>query len=166
MMDDGKRRHAPATLRNRDPILAALKGHLPERGTVLEVASGNGRLALRGGKFGAFVACSNYPECKFTRKFGQGGDAATASSEPADLGEGIMLKTGRFGPYVTDGTTNASLPKGADPAKLTMEEAVELLKAREGVAPKKGGARGRECRGRNRIVERMEKTRAAAHGLR
>src|SRR4028119_622008 len=33
-----------------------------------------GKLALRGGKFGAFVACSNYPECKFTRKFGQGGE--------------------------------------------------------------------------------------------
>ena len=32
-----------------------------------------GRLALRGGRFGAFVACSNYPECKFTRKFGQPG---------------------------------------------------------------------------------------------
>ena len=31
-------------------------------------ACGNGRLALRGGKFGAFVACSNYPECKFTRQ--------------------------------------------------------------------------------------------------
>ena len=37
---------------------------------------GNGRLALRGGKFGAFVACSNYPECKYTRQFGQGGDGA------------------------------------------------------------------------------------------
>ena len=36
-------------------------------------ACGNGRLALRGGKFGAFVACSNYPECRYTQKFGQGG---------------------------------------------------------------------------------------------
>jgi DNA topoisomerase-1 len=58
-------------------------------------------------------------------------------------GAQVQLLAGRYGPYVTDGTTNASLPKGADPAKLTMEEAVELLKAREGVAPKKGGARGR-----------------------
>ena len=33
---------------------------------------GEGRLGLRGGKFGAFVACSNYPECKFTRRFGDG----------------------------------------------------------------------------------------------
>src|SRR3954466_11875457 len=34
---------------------------------------GTGQLALRGGKFGAFVACSNYPDCKFTRRFGQPG---------------------------------------------------------------------------------------------
>lgn len=44
-MDDDKRRHAPATLRNRDAILAALRRHLPERGTVLEVASGTGEHA-------------------------------------------------------------------------------------------------------------------------
>jgi SAM-dependent methyltransferase len=44
--DDDRRRHAPATLRNRDPILAALKKHLPERGTVLEVASGTGEHAV------------------------------------------------------------------------------------------------------------------------
>ena len=43
--DDDRRRHAPATLRNRDPILSALKRHLPERGTVLEVASGTGEHA-------------------------------------------------------------------------------------------------------------------------
>jgi DNA topoisomerase-1 len=47
-------------------------------------ACGEGRLALRGGKFGAFVACSNYPECKFTRRFGQGGeDAARLMPAPA-----------------------------------------------------------------------------------
>ncbi len=44
-MDDDKRRHAPATLRNRDAILAALQRHLPARGTVLEVASGTGEHA-------------------------------------------------------------------------------------------------------------------------
>jgi DNA topoisomerase-1 len=63
---------------------------------------GNGRLSLRGGKFGAFVACSNYPDCKYTQKFGQGGDQAQ-SEGPADLGDGITLKTGRFGPYVERG---------------------------------------------------------------
>jgi SAM-dependent methyltransferase len=43
---DGKRRHAPAALRNREPILAALKRHLPARGAVLEVASGTGEHAV------------------------------------------------------------------------------------------------------------------------
>jgi DNA topoisomerase-1 len=67
---------------------------------------------------------------------------AALGAHPAS-GAQVQLLAGRYGPYVTDGTTNASLPKGADPAKLTMEEAVELLKAREGIAPKKGAARGR-----------------------
>jgi len=44
---------------------------------------------------------------------------------------------GRYGPYVTDGTTNASLSKDEDPAQLSMDRAVELLAAREGVPKKK-----------------------------
>ncbi len=44
--DDDARRHAPATARNRDPILAALRRHLPARGVVLEVASGTGEHAV------------------------------------------------------------------------------------------------------------------------
>jgi DNA topoisomerase-1 len=87
-------------------------------------ACGNGWLALRGGKFGAFVACSNYPECKFTRKFGQGGDAAGSSGEPTDLGEGIMLKSGRFGPYVEQGEKRASIPKDVT---VDLEWAQKLL---------------------------------------
>ena len=71
---------------------------------------GNGRLSLRGGKFGAFVACSNYPDCKYTQKFGQGGDQAQ-SDGPAELGDGILLKTGRFGPYVERGDKRASIPE-------------------------------------------------------
>jgi DNA topoisomerase-1 len=90
-------------------------------------ACGNGRLSLRGGKYGAFVACSNYPECKFTQKFGQTGEAATASAEPADLGDGIELKTGRFGPYVEKDGKRTSIPKDVPVDGLTAEMAAKLL---------------------------------------
>jgi len=54
----------------------------------------------------------------------------------------IQLKAGRYGPYVTDGTTNASLPQGGDPETLTLEEAVSLLQARAAKGPAKGRRRG------------------------
>jgi DNA topoisomerase-1 len=87
---------------------------------------GNGRLSLRGGKFGAFVACSNYPECRYTQKFGQGGDQAQ-SEGPTDLGGGIMLKSGRFGPYVERGDKRASIPKDVPLEDVNAEVAERLL---------------------------------------
>ena len=100
---------------------------------------GNGRLSLRGGKFGAFVACSNYPECRYTQKFGQGGDQAQ-SDGPTDLGDGIMLKSGRFGPYVERGDKRASIPKDVPLEDVTPEVAERLLSLpREiGVHPETG----------------------------
>jgi DNA topoisomerase-1 len=53
----------------------------------------------------------------------------------------VKLLAGRYGPYVTDGTTNASLPKDADPAGVTLEQAVELLRARAAAGPAKRPAR-------------------------
>ena len=102
---------------------------------------GNGRLSLRGGKFGAFIACSNYPECKFTRKFAQenggNGDAGAADTGPVELGtdpangEQITLRTGRFGPYVQRGdgkdAARASLPKDVPSDGLGLEMALKLL---------------------------------------
>ena len=91
---------------------------------------GTGRLGLRGGKFGAFVACSNYPECKYTRQFGQGGDAP-ASEGPQDIGNGITLKSGRFGPYLERGegkeAKRASIPKDVPMDGLTLETAEQLM---------------------------------------
>jgi len=89
-------------------------------------ACGNGRLSLRGGKFGAFVACSNYPECRYTQKFGQGG-SDQASEGPQDLGNGIELKSGRFGPYLERDGKRASIPKDVPIADVDAEMAERLL---------------------------------------
>jgi DNA topoisomerase-1 len=83
-------------------------------------------LSLRGGRFGAFVACSNYPECRYTQKFGQGGDQAQ-SEGPQELGNGILLKTGRFGPYVERGDKRASIPKDVPVEDVRTEVAERLL---------------------------------------
>jgi len=92
---------------------------------------GTGRLGLRGGKYGAFVACSNYPDCKYTQKFGQGGAEGAASDGPVDLGEGVTLRSGRFGAYVQQGeekdAKRASIPKDVGTDGLTLEMAQKLL---------------------------------------
>jgi DNA topoisomerase-1 len=65
----------------------------------------------------------------------------------ADSSATVTLYEGRYGPYVSDGQTNASLPKGADPANIGLNEAVELLNARAAAGPKKKGGRGRAAAG-------------------
>ncbi|MCC6926095.1 type I DNA topoisomerase [Novosphingobium sp.] len=92
-----------------------------------------GRLSLRGGRFGAFVACSNYPECKFTRKFAQPGGAAAGEEgeigKHPESGEPITRKVGRFGPYIEMGSgkeaARSSIPK--DIPELDLDWAVKLL---------------------------------------
>ena len=101
---------------------------------------GEGRLALRGGRFGAFIACSNYPECKYTRKFAQPGGVEN-SGEEGELGtdpvtgEVVTRKNGRFGPYVQLGESNkdegkkakmASIPKDV-PEPIDLDMALKLL---------------------------------------
>lgn len=94
-----------------------------------------GRLALRGGKYGAFVACANYPECKFTRRFaqpggeGEGGEEDGAMGKDPETGLEVQRKTGRFGPYVQLGegkeAKRASIPK--DLPDFDLEWALKLL---------------------------------------
>jgi DNA topoisomerase-1 len=54
-------------------------------------------------------------------------------------GSPLVLLAGRYGPYVTDGTTNASLPKGSDPSAVTTNEAAALIDARAETAPRSRG---------------------------
>ena len=63
-------------------------------------------------------------------------------SDPAS-GKPIVVKSGRFGPYVTDGETNASLRSGDSPESITLERALELLAERRAKGPAKPKARGR-----------------------
>jgi DNA topoisomerase-1 len=60
-------------------------------------------------------------------------------------GKEIVLKEGRFGPYVTDGETNASLRKGDDPETVTLDRAVELLAERRAKGPAKRSTRRRKA---------------------
>jgi DNA topoisomerase-1 len=61
-------------------------------------------------------------------------------------GSTIKLLSGRYGPYVTDGSVNASLPKTSNPDALTYEQALELLAARRDMAPApKRGAFGKRA---------------------
>ena len=64
---------------------------------------------------------------------------AEAEKNIADFGDGVKILNGRFGPYITDGTKNAKVPKDTDPKAITHEQALELLKA----TPAKPARRGR-----------------------
>jgi len=103
---------------------------------------GTGQLSLKLGKFGAFVGCSNYPECRFTRPFG--GDKQGNSDIPPDgkvLGNNpdgipVLLKNGRFGAYVQLGPDpiekgekprRSSIPNGWSVPDLDLEQGLKLL---------------------------------------
>jgi len=63
--------------------------------------------------------------------------------EAANGAKPIQVLEGRYGPYVTDGETNASIPRGTDPATISREDAESLLDARRGAPPRERGRRGR-----------------------
>jgi DNA topoisomerase-1 len=94
-----------------------------------------GRLNLKLGKFGAFIGCSNYPECRFTKQLGSKpgeGDAGPQDiGEDPETAEKITLRTGRYGPYVQRGDGDkpkrSGLPQGTDKSDVDLEMALKLL---------------------------------------
>ena len=83
------------------------------------------------------------------RRRAQPAALAELGAHPAS-GAAITVRDGRYGPYVTDGELNASLPRGRDPASVTLDDAVELLAARAQRVAAQGGRRRRRSRPRRR----------------
>jgi DNA topoisomerase-1 len=99
---------------------------------------GTGQLSLKLGKFGAFIGCSNYPDCRNTRPLTAAGEGAMEPAkklgEDPETGLEVSLRSGRFGPYVQLGEgkdgekpKRAGLPKGTEPAAVDLALALKLL---------------------------------------
>lgn len=103
---------------------------------------GAGRLSMRTARSGgAFIGCSNYPECRYTRAFGPPGTEPESGIPPEgkllgqDAGDNIWVHKGRFGPYVQRGEVTEEnkkpprqgVPEGWDPAEVSLEQALKLL---------------------------------------
>jgi len=100
-----------------------------------------GRLSLKLGRFGAFIGCSNYPECNFTRQMTPGANGGISGTkvlgEDPQTGLEVSLRSGRFGPYLqlgeqskekdADKPKRAGLPKGLSPEDIDLEKALALL---------------------------------------
>ncbi|MFP4002407.1 MAG: type I DNA topoisomerase [Alphaproteobacteria bacterium] len=100
----------------------------------------DGQLSLKVGRYGAFIGCSNYPECNYTRQLSASADETPNDGQPKVLGtdpetgEQVTLRSGRFGPYVQLGESNngekpkrSGIPRSMDPEALTLQEALDLL---------------------------------------
>jgi DNA topoisomerase-1 len=101
-----------------------------------------GRLSLKLGRFGAFVGCSNYPECRYTRAFGVSGPegeseagaaAIVLGTDPAS-GKSVSVKKGPYGFYIQLGDAEGgekpkrvAIPRGLKPADITLDTALGLL---------------------------------------
>jgi DNA topoisomerase-1 len=98
-----------------------------------------GRLSLKLGRFGAFIGCSNYPECRYTRAFGVEADGETGGvdivlgSEPSN-GRSVTLKKGPYGHYLQLGESEngnkprrVALLRGQKPGDIDLDTALRLL---------------------------------------
>ncbi|WP_018996076.1 type I DNA topoisomerase [Hirschia maritima] len=109
-----------------------------------------GQLSMKLGRNGAFIGCSNYPECRHTRPFTTDGTEAEDAVSPdgkllgqdPETGKDISLRTGRFGPYVQLGEPvgkekpkRGSIPKGWSAETLTLEQAIKLINLPREIGP-------------------------------
>src|SRR5689334_13579826 len=112
----------------------------PDGGDVRQCPTcGTGRLNLKAGKFGAFVGCSNYPECRYTRPLAADGEASADRilGKDPDTDLEVAVKAGRFGPYIQLGEQKdyaegekpkrAGIPKNMSPGDMEFELALKLL---------------------------------------
>jgi DNA topoisomerase-1 len=106
-------------------------------------ACSEGQLSLKVGKFGAFIGCSNYPECRYTRTLTPPDPNAPEGEKPGvkvlgrdpETGAEVTLRDGRFGAYIQlgepeeegDKPKRVSLPKDLKPEDVTLEKALKLL---------------------------------------
>src|SRR3546814_20629174 len=86
---------------------------------------------------------------------------ATLGAHPTSGGE-IKVMPGRYGPYVTDGATNATIPKTIKPEEITHEQAIELIDARVAKGPAKKG-KAKKAR-RRKPVKKTGRTNGAGYG--
>lgn len=111
---------------------------------------GAGRLSMRTARSGgAFIGCSNYPECRYTRAFGPPGEEDDSGIPPEgkllgeDAGDKIYVFKGRFGPYAQRGEVTEdnkkpprqSIPKEWPPEEVDLAQAVKLLSLPREIGP-------------------------------
>jgi len=108
---------------------------------------GSGRLNLKAGKFGAFVGCSNYPECRYTRPLAADSEASADRllGQDPQSGRDVIVKAGRFGPYIQLGEQKdyadgekpkrAGIPKNISPSDVDLGLALKLLSLPRVIGP-------------------------------
>ena len=136
--------------------LPRVLGNHPETGEPITASIGrygpylahNGKYAKLRGTAEVFEVGMNAAVVRLAEAANGGGRGARTPAEPLktfgphpESGGEIKLMAGRYGPYVTDGTTNATLPRDKQPEALTAEEAITLITEKAAKGPAKKGGR-------------------------